>query len=196
MTSKKTASKTAVESTTPARAILDVSGLPSYFYGVGHARIARKLFHICLARHANPDGTSIYPSQDTLAEECAGISNYEANKLACWLEHKAPYQLAKKLNEPHPVYGTNQYVLVMPPPEVIERAKQEPTAKNHTKREQTRRRTAKWRAKQKQAREGTRQQTSVTVTQQNSVTGPMRDATIRPPVTQQFGVGDATIRGR
>jgi hypothetical protein len=174
-----------------AKAMFDVAAIPSSFYGAGRARHIRKLVHMMLANHANPDGTSIFPSLDTLAEECGGLSTYALRQHLDWLEHKA--QLIVTLPGKHPVFSTNQYELRMPPPDAIEQGKQQHQGRVAAKRRSTRERTARWRQKLKSERESVTQESSVTsrpVTQLPAI----GDATLEGSVTQLPDVGDATSR--
>jgi Helix-turn-helix domain len=167
--------------------MFDVAAIPSTFYGTGRARHIRKLVHLILASHADPDGTSIFPSLDRLAEECGGLSVYHLQIHLRWLEEAG---LIAKLTDKHPVFGTNQYELRMPSPDAIETGKQLHEARVSAKRLGTRERTARWRRRLKAKREPVTHESSVTpdsVTPESSVTP--------DPVTQLSEIGDAPLDG-
>jgi hypothetical protein len=175
-------SRARTPATNPAiKAIADViENLPPEVYPKGHARFLHRLVHIVLAKHANPDGTSIYPSQLTLARECAGMSEYRLRQVLSSLEKQL---LIRKLPDKHPVFGTNQYVLLFPSPEEIEAAVQSANSVTSQKKETARKRVARWRKRQKE--ESVTQHSGVTVTQQNRVTEDGCNATLEGDVTQQ-----------
>jgi hypothetical protein len=179
MTSKTTSNPTAA-----IKALQHViDRLPAEVYGTGHARFLRRLVHIVLAKHANPDGTSIYVGQSVITKKCAGVSEYALEQAIDWLKD---HGLLKQLAERHPVFLTNQYELVFPDSEVLAQAEQREQKKIQSKREKNRSKVARWRSRQKMEREAVTQAKKVTVTQQNEVTSGDCNPTIDPSVTQHF----------
>lgn len=175
------ASNSSTSRTPPSlRALLEVVSLPSSLYGQGQAKITRRLVHVMLAKHANPDGTSIHPSKQTLLEECAGLTEYTLGETIKWLGEQ---KLVRRLPELHPRFGTIQYELLWPDPDEVAKGKEEATDRRTSKQEATRKRTAKWRSRKKQAG---------TVTQTVSVTFPDGDANLQRSVTLD---GDAVTLG-
>jgi hypothetical protein len=127
---------------------------------------------LMLAKHANPDGTEIYPSQQTLAEECGGLTEYTLRRVIKWLED---HQLVRRLPDLHPKLGTIQYELLWPEAAELEKGKRQAADRLAWKREATRKRTEKWRSSKRQ---------SQTVTQTVSVTPGLGDANLQRSVTQ------------
>jgi len=124
-----------------------------------------------LAKHASPDGTSICPSIDTLAEECGGITLYYLRQILVWLEENG---LIERLPDLHPKYHTVQYELRWPDPETIAAGEKSRKLAADKRREATRRRVEKHR-QSKQVGD---------VTQLQSVTGEQCNATEPRSVTK------------
>jgi hypothetical protein len=163
------------------RAFLDVADLPSALYGRGQAKITRRLVHLILAKHANPDGTAIYPSKQTLGEECAGLTEHTLGQAIGWLEGE---KLVRRLPDLHPRLGTIQYELMWPEAHLLAAGKKQAEDRDAAKREATRRRTEKWRSVKKRGER---------VTKTVSVTSGGRDANLSRSVTLD---GDAVTLGR
>jgi hypothetical protein len=155
----------------PIRAFIDVADLPSSLYGKGQARLTRRLVHLMLAKHADPDGTSIYPSQQTLAEECGGLTQYTLGQVIKWLES---HNLVRRLPDLHPKRGTIQYELLWPKAPEVEAGKKQAADRLTSRREATRKRTEQWRSRKRH---------SQTVTQTISVTSGDSDANLQRSVT-------------
>ena len=183
-------SRNSAPNNTTLRAILDViEKIPPSFYGQGKGRTLRRLVHIVLAKHANPDGTSIFPSQHTLCRECAGISDRGLRKVLDWLEEN---NLIRKRPDVHPVYATNQYELIFPTSDRLTEAEQREKDRESAERATTRSRVSSWRAKQRAYRAETEQR-AVTVTEQTSVTDERCNGTQRQPVTEHRDIGNGTV---
>jgi hypothetical protein len=126
----------------PIRALLDVfENVPNSWYGEGKARLARHSVHTAMAKYADSNGTNVWASLASIAYT-ARVSTRTAQEVIDFL--LADKRLMQR-SDPHPIYGTKIYDLVLPTPEEAEIAARERREIVEKERASTRERVARLR---------------------------------------------------
>jgi hypothetical protein len=123
-----TAPKSASKPKDAAKALRDCMGgdrddsgnlfdvIPSYHFGKGKARILRKMVLLAIAKSANADGSSAYPSRETIAHRCL-VSVEAVRRVLKWLEANGLLKIETKAAPVRNKHGkTNLYTILFPDP--------------------------------------------------------------------------------
>lgn len=91
-----------------------VDAIPNELLGNDRGRLLRKLVLIAIAKSANHDGGGAWPSRETIAHRCAGVSVEAVRKQINWLVKHGLLRVESKAVPTSEKGRTNRYTIIWP----------------------------------------------------------------------------------